>query len=156
MSMKSWSVRGYGVTEEDVNGASVSSKINFIKRHLPKIYEDMMKEGEENPNIAMDDTSDYLDFCDSWIDEYENECGDTGFGVIFAEAICEAEEGFNVSYHNSEYDETVIMYEERLPWEMSERVKSMTAEDMKNVFQKYLDELKVKAEIGYQEVEYYG
>lgn len=49
------------------------------------------------------------------------------------------------------------MYESTMPWLMSDRVKAMSAGDMRAVFQKYLDELDLKdVAIGWVEVEFYG
>lgn len=49
-----------------------------------------------------------------------------------------------------------FIYEDRLPWEMTDRVKNMKADDMSAIFQKYLDELGISATIGRQSVEIFG
>ncbi|MCR4903945.1 MAG: hypothetical protein K6A23_13885 [Butyrivibrio sp.] len=45
-----------------------------------------------------------------------------------------------------------IIYKDRAPWEMSERVKKMSEADMSAIFKKYLDELDVSATIRRQSV----
>lgn len=102
----------------------------------------------------MGNTSDYLDFCGTWIDKYEDEFCNYGFGALFTLAMNENEEGFDVSFCCGEYDEeTAVIYTNRLPWQMSERVRSMTIDDMDAVFAKYIGELGVKAEADYLSVE---
>ncbi len=79
------------------------------------------------------------------------------FAAMFANAINEHEEGFDVVYANGEYfDEASVLYEDRMPWEMSDRVKSMKDDDMEEVFRKYLDILGITVDISRQSVEYYG
>lgn len=63
MSMQSWTVTGWGVKAEPINEVELNDKIWFIKRFLPKVYEEMQSEGESDSNADMSNTSDYLDFC---------------------------------------------------------------------------------------------
>ena len=157
MSMQSWTVTGFGIKEEVFDKASIDDKIRFIKTYLPKVYEEMQADGENDENTDMSNTSDYLDFCKEWIDDYEDEYCNIGFAAMFANAINEHEEGFDVVYANGEYEhESSVLYEDRMPWEMSDRIKSMKADDMREVFRKYLDILGITADISRQSVEYYG
>ena len=114
-------------------------------------------EGMSDDNTDMSNTSDYSDFCRKWIDNYEDEYCNVGFGALFAMAINENEEDFNVACYHGEYDEEdAILYEDRLPWEMSKRVREMNADDMSAVFEKYLEEIHSLAPVERQSVEYYG
>ncbi len=70
-------------------------------------------------------------------------------------AIRENEDGFNPEYFCQDGCGAII-YEDRLPWKMTDRVKNMKADDMSAIFQKYLDELGVSATIGRQSVEFFG
>ena len=103
----------------------------------------------------MSNTSDYLDYCQNWIDDYEDAQGYTGFPALFAMAIQENEDGFNPRYFSQD-GYGAVLYEDRLPWEMTERVKAMKADDMSAIFKKYLDELGISASIDRQSVELYG
>ena len=154
MSECHWTVTGYGINENDLY-PSVDLQISFIKKYLPAQYEEMQDYINDCTDHDMSNTSDYLDGCERWIEEYRNEEGYAGFGVLFAMAIQNNEDGFNPEYF---FDNGcgAVMYEDRQPWEMSERVKNMKAEDMTAIFEKYLDDLGTSASVGRQSVEYYG
>jgi len=152
MSMNYWSVDGFGVNEEDLT-PTIDAQISFIKKYLPDQYEEMQENA--NDNCDMNNTSDYLDYCRDWIENFDDGNCDTGFGVLFTMAIRDNEEGFDPEYY---YDDGcgAIIYPDRQPWDMSERVKAMSKDDMAAVFQKYLDDLGIKATIGRQTVEFFG
>ena len=159
--MSSWTVTGYGINEVVFDGVSTDTKISFIKKFLPDVYNELQTavESEHNEgNLDMQNTSDYLDYCDTWIDEYEDDYCNRGFGSLFADAINENENGIDVQYCCGEYDsENSILYSDRLPWEMSERVRNMNENDMAEIFMKYLRELGInEAVCERQSVEYYG
>ena len=161
MSMQSWTVTGFGINEDVLCGVLINNKIDFIKKYLPNIYEelqDSVEEANKEGRCDMQNTSDYLDYCDTWIDEYEDDYCNRGFGSLFADAISENEDGIDVQYCCGEYDsENSILYSDRLPWEMSERVRNMNENDMAEIFMKYLRELGInKAVCERQSVEYYG
>lgn len=152
MSMHYWNVTGYGINEEELC-PSTDKQIAFIKKYLPADYEEMQENGEDN--CDMSNTAEYMDYCRNWIEDFENDNGDTGFGALLAKGIQENEEGFYPGYfYNDGYG--AIMYEDRLPWEMTDRVKNMTAEDMEAIFKKYLNELGVSATVERQSVEFWG
>ena len=51
-------------------------------------------------------------------------------------------------YFYGEYsDESSVLYEDRMPWDMSDRVKAMKADGMREVFRKYLSILGIEADI---------
>ncbi len=152
--MNCWTVTGFGIEEDNLN-PSVDAQIAFIKKHLPAEYEEMIKDGEECAIYDMSNTSDYLEACRSWIDDYEDPNGYTGFGALFAMAIQENEDGFAPEYLSHE-GYGVIVYKDRQPWEMTDRVKAMKTEDMSAIFKKYLDDLGTSAPIERQSVVFYG
>ena len=152
MSMSTWTVDGYGVSDDDLC-PSVDAQIAFIKKFLPEVYEEMQSEGEDA--CDMSNTSECLDFCQDWINDYEDDQGNTGICVLFAEAINAFEDGFYVEYLRQDYG--AVMYCQGMPWQMSERVKAMTEEDMAAVFKKYLKELGLEnVQLGMQSVEFFG
>ena len=153
MSMNTWTVTGYGVDAEELC-PTISSQIAFIKKYLPEEYKEMQEDSKDS-DYDMSNTSDYVDFCNGWISEREDKNGNIGFPALFALAIQQNEEDFNPEYFCCDGYSAVI-YEDRLPWEMSDRVKNMKAEDMEAIFKKYLDELGISATIGRQSVEFSG
>lgn len=150
MSMRSWTVDGYGINA-GILVCPVELKEAFIKKYLPKVYEEMANDCQN------EDTEEYMLNVDDWINNYEDFNCRYGFEALFAEAINENEDGFDVDYYDGEYEEA-IAYEDRAPWEMSDRVKQMkNREDMKAIFAKYLNELDIK-EFAFerQSVEFWG
>ena len=114
-----------------------------------------MENDAELSGEDMSNTATYIDFCSDWINYYENENGYTGFPGLFAEALQRNEDDFYPEYYSHDGDGAVI-YEDRFPWEMTDRVKNMTADDMTAIFTKYLDELGIKANLGRQYIEFFG
>ncbi len=76
MSMSYWTVTGYGIDEEELC-TSVDSQIAFLKKYLPVQYDEMQEDGKNCENYDMSNTSDYLDYCRDWIDDYEDAQGYT-------------------------------------------------------------------------------
>lgn len=152
--MKSYTVTGWGINANCLNKVSVPNKINFIKKHLPAIYQEMIND-RSDPNTNIGNIFDFFKYCDTWIDEYVDEHGDIGFAILFTKAINENEDGFYVTYIDTGH-ESAIIYEIKFPWEMSERVKKMTADDMTAVFKKYLDEIEVSTTVARKLIECYG
>ena len=153
MSMRSCrTVTGYGIDVEDIT-PSLEAQIAFIKKYLTDEYEEMMREGEAVCDIS--NTSDYLDFCQDWINEYQDAEGNIGFGALLAMAIQQNEDGFQPRCFQGSYHGEAIMYEDRQPWEMPKRVLTMKAADMDAIYEKYLDELGVSAHADRQSIEYW-
>lgn len=149
--MRSWTVTGFGVKEESLCKASIENKIAFIKTFLPNIYEEMVNDSKKA------DASKTFEHCNSWIDNYEDDYCYKGFGSLFAQAVNNNENDFFVSCHQGEYsDENAVFFEDCQPWDMSERVKQMQPDDMREVFNKYLEVLQLQVSIERQSVEYYG
>lgn len=157
--MRNWTVTGFGINEEILYEASINSRIDFIKKYLPNVYkelQDSIEEANKEGTWDMQNTADYLDYCEIWLDEYEDDYCNGGFGSLFADVINENEEGIDVQYCCGKYDnENSILYTDRLPWEMSDRVKNMNENDMAEIFIKYLRELGInEAVCEKQSVEY--
>ena len=146
MGFQTFTIKGWGIDAEKLN-PTTEAQISFIKKFLPETYEDL----EEN---AKDNGKSVIDFYPEWLEVYDAE-GYTGFGPLFAKAIQDNEEDFYPDYFD-EVGGSFIIYDERLPWEMSDRVKKMSAADMTAIFRKYLDELDVDVDVGRQCIEYEG
>ena len=150
MSSRSWTTDGFGVLEDRLNVATDAAKMAFLKKYLPDKYKEM----EEN---AAENGIDLNEYCSEWISEYEDGYGNVGLGALFADAINENEEDLDVICCEGIYDEeAAVMFTEGLPWQMSERVRNMTEDDMRALFAKYTTDLGVDVEANYHSVEYYG
>ena len=162
MSMRSWTATGFGVTIDSVESVPVKTKLAFIQKYIPDIMGELHADMQEDSEFNNWDTTveaDYYDFCEDWLNEYEDDYGYHGFGVLFARVINSNEKDFEVGYFAGEYyEEDSVMYEDRQPWDMSDRVKAMSADDMRDVFMTYLEELGItdRSVVGRCSVEYYG
>lgn len=100
-------------------------------------------------------TSEYIDYCNQWVATYENEYAAKGFGAIFTDAINNNEMEFNVDFIDGNED-SAVMYVACFPWEMTDREKRMTREDMEKVFMKYLNDLGISENVcDRQSIEFY-
>ena len=136
--MKNWTVTGFGVDADELAPAT-DNVVAFVKKYLPNEYE-KMQEDIKDDGVDLSNTAEYIDACKAWIDCYEDDNCNIGFPALFTAAMLENEEGFDVEYLCGE-ETYAVMYVNRFPWEMSNRVKKMKLEDMEAVFKKYLDEL---------------
>ena len=121
--MNYWTRTGFGIDQDDISPLIVE-EIAFLKKFLPEKYEEMETDAIRS-GIDMSDTADYMDFCGDWIDGYESDDGDSGFVPLFVMAIQQNEDGFYPEYFT--YDGYgAVIYEDRQPWEMSERERNMS------------------------------
>ena len=141
MSMRMWKIYGYGINDDDLN-PSTDKQIEFIKKYIPEAFKDMPQGG---------DTHDIQE----WIDKFEDNYGYTGFPALFALAIANNEPDFNVAYYSCD-GYGAIMYEDRQPFDMTERERHMTQDDMDTIFLRYINDLSVDARPGRVSVEFYG
>ena len=148
MSFRAWTTGGYGFYT-DTLWPRADKQIDFIKKYLPDVYSDMMSD-EKDSNIDASNTAEHIDFCRDWIDDYNGD-GGYGFFALFVQAIQEQEKGFEPGYFQGE-DEEAVMYPAGMPWDMTEREKAMSEEDMTAIFRKYLTELGVSPQIEWVEV----
>lgn len=159
MSMQFWTVTGFGVNIEVIDNVDIDDKLKFIKKYLPEVYEELQSNISDlhKKNIVdMTNTSEYIDYCNQWIADYENDYAAKGFGAIFADAMNMNETDFDVEFCSGNEDGAVV-YVDCLPWVMTDRVKQMTREDMENVFMKYLNDLGVFEDVcDSQSIEFYG
>ena len=142
MRDNTWTVSGFGINTDDIF-TSTDVQIAFLKKHFPEEYETMVDDFKRSA-IDASDTAAYIDFCNEWISNYEDEDsseGETGFMVLLAKAIKE-NECIDVAYYNGD-ESGAILYADRQPWEMTSREKALTKEDLTAIFQKYLGEIGV-------------
>lgn len=156
--MKYWIVTGYGVNIEVIDTVDINDKLAFIKKYLPEVYKTLKDEIQDQHNkglLDLTNTSEYIDYCNQWIADYENAYAEKGFGAIFTDAINNNEMEFNVDFFDGNED-GVVMYVACFPWEMTDREKRMTREDMEKVFMKYLNDLGISENVcDRQSIEFY-
>lgn len=161
MSYQSWHDYGLGINFTDFeiacNRADDPITVEDIERLLkvaPKLQRDVHEyiEGvkEDNPDVEIE------------VDDYR--CFDPdGYGLelayIFAQAVSEAE-GLTHLYATSSYEnDHFVLFGQGYPWNLNEREKAITKEEVEGIFYKYLKILKpslgetVDAEIDFQSVE---
>ena len=122
MSYHSWTIDGFGVSEDDVYaGITVDSVANLLKLS-PKVEEYFR--GYAGDEFTMDD-----------VDNYE---GDYEYGVmaILADVMKDCEGLYFVCC--SDYDGIRdVLYEPSYPWYMKENDLHLTEDNMKTIFRKY-------------------
>lgn len=159
MSMRFWTVTGYGVNIEVIDTVDINDKLAFIKKYLPEVYKTLQDEIRYQYNKGLLDftnTSEYIDYCNQWLATYENEYAAKGFGAIFTDAINNNEMEFNVEIFDGD-EGGAVMYVACFPWEMTVREKQMTREDMEDVFMKYLNDLGISENVcDRQSIKFYG
>lgn len=159
MSMRFWTVTGYGVNIEVIDTVDINDKLVFIKKYLPDVYDTL------RCNVLFQygrwlldgtNTSEYIDYCNQWIADYENAYAAKGFGAIFADAMDINEPNFNVECCSGD-EGGAVMYVACFPWEMTVREKQMTREDMEDVFMKYLNDFGISENVcDRQSIKFYG
>lgn len=143
--------RGYGFKGEVLDNLSTETKVAFTKKYLPQTYELISEEFES--------LEDWEDFFENGCQEYFDSDSE-GFGNIFAEVLRQVED-WNVDYCTGENNYSTLMLNECFPWEMSEKMKSLTRENFEETVNKYLEELKemdkqdLSIEFNYDTVEYW-
>lgn len=158
MSMQSLNITGFGVNIEVFDVVDINDKLVFIKKYLPDVYETLQCDvlfQYDRWLLDGTNTSEYIDYCNQWLATYENEYAAKGLGAIFTDAINNNEMEFNVDFFDGNED-SVVMYVACFPWEMTDREKRMTREDMEKVFMKYLNDLGISENVcGRQSIEFY-
>lgn len=136
MSYSEWTVNGFGIDDKALT-PTIKNAVEFLQKFCPDKYDQMMQDGAGE---VEKDSEDFYLTCQDWIDDFEDDNCANGFPALFAIAVNNNEANFDVDYLKGE-DTGAVVYCDRQPWEMSDRVKQMTEEDMENVFRKYLAEL---------------
>ena len=132
MGMRTIIVYGYGVDDNELMKISDNALIQFIKKHLPKVYDEMMEDVESDASC---------EDCIAWFDDYENSDGEMGVYGVIAD-VMKQELDMCFEYRKSEYDEA-LMFAEQLPWCYSEKERACTKEQLDKIFQLYFSELGV-------------
>lgn len=160
MSYCSWHEYGLGIDFSDFDVACDKAgdpiTVADIERLLevaPKLQRDVHEyiEGvkEDNPDVEIK-VDDYRCFDDNYRLE---------LAYIFAQAVSEAEDLTHVYACESYENDHFVLFGQGYPWNLNEREKSITKEEVEDIFYKYLKILKpslgetVNVEIDFQSVE---
>lgn len=140
MSYQTWHIYGYGIKTSDITDLTVEKLKTFI--HLAPNYETAFNEWLKNFGITEPTLEDYFDYD-------ENDC--YGLASVINEVIFECE-GIDFTACDDFDGIQYLLYEPVYPWQMNETDKTLTRDDITNIFKKYLAYLTDK-EI---EIDYYG
>lgn len=148
MSMRNWTVDGYGIDISYLDGVDNATKIAFIKQHDTKTYADYEAYAKEAELDMEADLTEILNYC--------NETAD-GFAYVFAGVMYDETDIMFTSEVNDETGEGAVLYMDRAPWEIEDKVRGMSEDDMKAIFAKYLAELGVtEFYFDRQSIEFWG
>lgn len=150
MSLRSWTVDGFGI-EVDLLDVGSNKKKAFIKKHDPEFWKEVESYAKEE---GLSEQS-MMENLDDLFPALTEEVG--GFAVVFSRIMSD-ETGITFEAQvPSEDGYGAIMYRDCAPWEMEEKVRNMSYEDMEEIFAKYLAEIGVKEfDFERQSIEYYG
>lgn len=126
MSWQTWHIYGVGVCVDEIKGVTVD-KLQKLLSLAPK-YETGIKEWLKNCGIDEPTLEDYYEYDEDWC---------FGLATILSEVILEAED-IDLTACNNFDDERYLLYEPSYPWGRTEKDKSMTMEQLKEIFNKYI------------------
>ena len=133
-------------TMDDVYGygfavyVSDADLADFIKKHASTVEKSCAGreilswiQEKEDQNEPFDELKEkFFDFCDT------NDCGI--YGIISYVMRCETELGFEYIVTDDEQDD-VIIFPEKAPWRYTEKEKTLSLSELKNICEKYIKEL---------------
>lgn len=133
MSYHSWTTDGYGICVDDIK--TTAEKLLELAAMKPTVLEEVRKyldwlfeeDGEyKDEDLTIDD-----------FDDLEGEYCERGVAYVLYQVIDEIDVVFADDYNGVPY----ILYCPNYPWYMKEQEKNLTAEDVKNIFNKYISVL---------------
>lgn len=143
MSYQTWHTYGYGIRVDDVKTTPIRLlNLASIKPELFEKVENYLKMlGEYKvEELSLEDFDEFDDVI----------CGKSGIGAILFYAIDEFQADYVEDFEGNAY----VLFPEKYPWIMSDREKSLTKDDVKNIFEKYIKILSDEpVEITYWSVE---
>ena len=143
MSYHTWHVYGYGICVDDIIRNTTVDRIGRLLALSPT-YNEKMQEYLKECDIENPTVDDY--------NEYDEGCL-KGIATILQEVIEEVEDiplCAARDYDDCEY----LVFEPMYPWAENEKVRELTEEKLKQIFEKYVSILTDQPiEIGFQEIE---
>lgn len=151
MSYQSWHEYGYGICVDDINTTAdkVFELVHLAPKFEKKFYEwvETYREDGDPESIA-----EFLPM-DSIYEYEDDDCCDYGLGPIMRDVIKECEDVELLccfDYDGNHY----LIFSVTYPWWMTDKEKSMTEEDVRALFAKYVSMLtNVAVTVDYQSVE---
>ena len=155
MSYKTWITYGYGVKIDDIDFSNLTSDMLFDFIHLAPYFEEKYINWVNSTFRKENDPESISEFLplDKLL-EYESEDAVyTGLLPILKGVLDEAEGVYFVICHNYD-DEEFLLFTPAYPWEMGKREREMSQNEVKKIFEKYLEPLvHDKIEVDFYEVE---
>lgn len=126
MSYSTRHVYGYGICVTDIKTVSVECLQALI--HLAPKYEHEIQEWFAECEISEPSVDDYLEFDQDYM---------LGLATLLKEVIEEAE-GICFSACEDYSDKRYLFYEPSYPWNLPEKEKTLTEENIMEIFHKYI------------------
>lgn len=132
MSYSSWTTDGYGICVDNIK--TTPERLLKLASMNPDVYKDVREYLDEyfDGQGYMDETLTLEDF-----DELEGDYCERGVTYILYKIIKEISVVFADDYNGTPY----ILYTPKFPWYIKEEEKTLTSEDVENVFRKYVSVL---------------
>lgn len=149
MSMQSTIIYGHGF---EIHGED-KALIAFISNHRKTIKQ--LCRGEELLKYIADGGCTVID------DFFDMECEESGREGVYSivSNVMRLETGIRFQYEPGDCEcgsTDTILLAECMPWQMNDREKELTEEDLDAIVKKYVDELGIVTTQGFLGVEYYG
>lgn len=126
MSYSTWHVYGYGVCVSDIKAVSVERLQTLI--HLAPKFECKIQNWFNECEISEPSVDDYLEFDQDYM---------LGLATLLKEVIEEAE-GVSFTACEDCSDKLYLFYKPPYPWNLSEKEKTLTEENIAEILCKYI------------------
>ena len=150
MSMRTSIIYGYGFHTD----CEEKKLIDFIKNH-----KEFFCKTEEEKDLYRKITTDFECDLENMLDGYKSDNGcSEGPGAVI-ENIMSRETGIRFLYAPANDEcgtESAVLFTEGYPWQLNKIEKSLTAESLNKICEKYAEELGIIEEPDYLAQEYYG
>lgn len=149
MSYESWHTYGIGFCTEDIATEKFFSGNDYVQRlesllSCAPVFQEKVRSCLEERGIQKPDWDDYCEYDDEYY---------CGLGTLLAEVIREAE-NLDVIACDDCNGHVYVLYSPRYPWQMEDREKNLTEEEVKEIFRKYISILTdASVEVDEQSVE---
>lgn len=144
MSYRTWTYNGYGVCIDDYLDKIPNEKVlEFVKKSkkVENRFNELMEDIKERDDLDLEDENDLDEAIVDTIEDYEYETGLMGLGAILCEVMNDCEEGIRFDLVDDFDGMQFVLLMEGYPWQMTDREREPTRDELDKIFKKYCDEL---------------
>ena len=128
MSYSTWSVYGYGICVDDIETTAekllnLASTNNDVLKDVREYLDEIYPNGYNDKDLTIDD-----------FNELEGDYCEKGIAYVLNQIIDDIPVEFAYDYYGVQY----ILYTPTYPWSMTDADKTLTKEDVENMFKKYV------------------